>query len=90
MQLGELHKDVQKYVSALWDAGVAITIAAAEGIVMVHNRSLLVQHGGYIELTRDWALSLLNRIVFVKRTATTKAKSQHSEEEFQMLKKQSL
>ena len=92
--LGELDKDVQKYISALRDAGVAIgtkiTIAAAEGIIMAHNRSLLVQHGGYIELTRDWALSLLNRMGFVKRKATTKAKSQHSGEEFQMLKKQYL
>ena len=74
--LGELDKDVQKYISALRDAGVAIgtkiTIAAAEGIVMAHNRSLLVQHGGHIELTRDWALSLLSRMGFVKRKATTK------------------
>ena len=94
MLLGELDKDVRKYVSALWDAGIAIgtniTIAAVEGIVMVHNRSLLVQHGGYIELTCDWVLSLLNHMGFVKRKATTKAKSQYLEEEFKLLKKQHL
>ena len=51
-----------------------------------HDRTLLLQHGGHIELTRDWALSLLSRIGFVKRKATTKAKSQYSEEEFHQLK----
>ena len=62
--LGELNKDVQKYICALRDAWAAIstsvTIAAAEGIVTAHDRTLLVQHGGHIELTRYWALSLLS------------------------------
>ena len=58
--LGELDKDIQKYICALSDAGAAIstslTIAAAEGFVTAHDRTLLVQHGSHIELTRDWAL----------------------------------
>ena len=62
--LGELEKDVQKYICVLHDAGAAIstslTIAVAEGIMTAYDRTLLVQHGGHIELIRDWALSLLS------------------------------
>ena len=94
MLLSKLDKDVQRYISTLRDTGVAIgtkiTIAAAEGIVMAHNCSLLVQHGGYIELTHDWALSLLSRTGFIKRKTTTKAKSQYLEKEFQQLKERYL
>ena len=74
----------------LCDAGAAIstslTITAAEGIVTAYDQTQLVQNGGHIELTHDWALSLLSRIGFVKRKATSKAKSQYSEEEFHQLK----
>ena len=70
----------------LCDAGAAIstslTITAAEGIVTAYDQTQLVQNGGHIELTHDWALSLLSRIGFVKRKATTKAKLQYSEEEY--------
>ena len=88
--LGELDKKVQAYIQALRDAGGSIgsriVIAAAEGIVLAHDRTLLVQHGGHIHLTRDWALSLLSRMGFVKRKATTKADVQITEEQFQKIK----
>ena len=64
--LGDLDKKVQAYVRAVRHAGgsigSSIVIAAAEGIVTVHDRTLLVQYGGHINLTRDWALSLLSRM----------------------------
>ena len=64
--LGELDKKVQAYVRALRDAGgsigSSIVIADAEGIVTAHDRTLLVQYGGHINLTRDWSLSLLSRM----------------------------
>ena len=56
--------------------GSRIVIAGAEGMVLTHERYLLAQHGGHIHLTRDWALSLLSRIGFVKRKAITKAEVQ--------------
>ena len=40
-----------------------------------------------MELTRDWALSLLARLGFVKRRATTKANKQLCEEKFQKVKR---
>ena len=43
-----------------------------------------MQYGGHINLTCDWALSLLSRMGFVKRKATTKA--QITQEQFQQMK----
>ena len=34
--------------------GPSIVITAAEWIVTAHDRTLLVQYGGHINLTRDW------------------------------------
>ena len=69
--LGELAKEVQAYVQTLRDAGgsigSSIVIAAAEGIVTAHDRALLVQYSGHINLTRDWVLSLLSHMGFIKR-----------------------
>jgi hypothetical protein len=88
--LGELDDKVRAYVRALRDAGGSvgsrIVIAAAEGIVTATDRTMLVQHGGHINLTRDWALSLLSRMGFVKRKATTKAKANITPEQFQGMK----
>ena len=88
--LGELDQKVQVYIKALRDAGgsvgTSIVIAAAVGIITAHDRNLLVQNGGYINLTRDWGLSLLSRMGFVKRKATTKAKPQIDCQKFQQIK----
>ena len=43
-----------------------IVITAAEEIVTAHDTTLLVDRGDHIHLTRDWALSLLSRMGFVK------------------------
>jgi hypothetical protein len=45
----------------------AIVRAAAKGIVLSHDRSLLFENGGHIELTKSWARSLLKRMNMVKR-----------------------
>ena len=52
----------------------AITIAVAEGIVKKHNSNLLMCNGGHISLTKTWAQSILKRMGYVKRRASTKAK----------------
>ena len=66
--------------------GSRIVIAAAEGIVIAHDRTLLVERGGHIHLTRDWKLSLLSHMGFVKRKANTKAKAQVTQQQFQQMK----
>ena len=66
--------------------GSSIVIADAEGTVTAHDRTLLVQYSGHINLTHDWAMSLLSRMGFVKRKATTKATAQITQEQFQQMK----
>ena len=73
-----LDEQVQSYVLALRDAGAvintAIVMAEATGIVQNHNSRLLKCNGGHIEITKYWALSLLERMGYVKRKSSTKAK----------------
>ena len=73
-----LDKQVQCYIRATRSTGGTITttvvLAAGEAIVWTHNENLLHDEGGPIKLTRHWAKSLLDRMCFVKRKATTSAK----------------
>ena len=52
----------------------AITIATATGVVCKRDMSLLKENGGSLELTKNWAKSMLYRMGFVKRRGNTKAK----------------
>ena len=61
-------------------------MAAGEGIVCAYDRTQLVKHGGHIEITKTWAMSLLKRMGYVKRKATTKRPHGISEEDFKNLK----
>ena len=74
----DLDRQVQSYLLDTRKGGGAVTtdvaIAGALGIIRRKDSNLLAQNGGHIELTRDWARSLLDRMGFVKRKATTKAK----------------
>ena len=51
-----------------------VVLAAGEAVVWTHNKELLHNDGSPIKLTRHWAKSLLDRMCFVKRKATTSAK----------------
>ena len=51
-----------------------IAISAATGIVRRHNSNLLAVNGGHIVLTKHWTQYLMQRMGFVKRKATSKAK----------------
>ena len=57
--LGDFNQQVQKYLNSLRTADTAISaplvIAAAEGMIEAKDRTLLVEHGGSINLTRSWA-----------------------------------
>ena len=86
----ELDRKIQHYLRAIRDSGGAvntvITLAAARGIILKTNSTLLAEYDGHVMLTKDWAKSLLKRIKFVKRRATT-SKSKSVVEDFDAVKK---
>ena len=89
----DLDGKVQQYLKKVREAGGAVSsrtvIAAARGIAMSCNRNVLAEFGGSIVLNRYWGHSLLNRMNFVQRKATT-AKSKESEATFLVAKQQFL
>lgn len=74
----DLDRQVRTYLTSLRDVGgvvnTSIAIAAATGIIRRHNSNLLAVNGGHIVLTKYWAQYLMQRMGFVKRKATSKAK----------------
>ena len=93
--LGEqLDTKVQSYIKALRSAGTpigtSVLMAAATGILTCYDRTLLVEHGGHISISKTWAMSLLKRMGFVKRKATTKSTPAMSGETFERAKAQYL
>ncbi|CAC5362591.1 unnamed protein product [Mytilus coruscus] len=75
----ELDSKVQKYIDVLRDHGAVINtqivIAAAKGITIGTDKTLLVENGGSIEITKNWTKSLLLRMNFVKRRGSTACKN---------------
>ena len=76
LTLGDLDPKVQQYIRALRQAGApvgtTVIIAAAKGIVMSVDQTMLVENGGHIQMTKTWAQSLMHRMELVKRKASTK------------------
>ena len=72
----ELDDYVIMYIKHLRSSGAvvntAIVMAAGSGMVQYRDSNLLSINGGPISITKAWAKSLLSRIHFVKRSATTK------------------
>ena len=68
--LSSLQK-VQTYLKKVREGGgvvsARIAVAAAKGILLTCDRSLLAEYGGHIELKGDWTYSLLCRMKFVQR-----------------------
>ena len=66
LTLGNIDPQVQQYIRALRQAeapvGTSVIIAAAKGIVMSIDQTLLVENGGHIQLTKTWAQSLMHRM----------------------------
>ena len=52
----------------------AITMASATAVVRHEDRNLLLENRGSIDITANWAKSLLYRMGFVKRRGTTTIK----------------
>ena len=84
---------MQAYLRRVRDGGgvvsARIAIAAARGILLSTDKLKLLECGGHIQLNNTWAYSLLNRMKFVKRKATT-AKSKYTLENFAQLKQRFL
>ena len=74
----ELDRQVQLYILDLRDNGAVInstiTMAVAQGIINNFDSNLLLENGEHINLTKTWAKYLLQRLGFVKRRSSTKAK----------------
>ena len=64
---------------------MAIALGAARGIILKLNRTMLLENGGYVELTKAWARGLLGRMGYVKRRGKT-SKSKNLVENFDDLK----
>ena len=62
-----------------------IVVAAARGILLKCNRSMLAEYCGPVQLSRTWAHSLLKQMKFVQWRATT-SKSKHTVQNFSQLK----
>ena len=86
----ELDGKIQSYVKALRTAGTptgsSVVMAAAEGLVKAYDRTILVEYGGQVAITKSWAMSLLGRMGYVKRKATTKSTPGMSDKEFEEVK----
>ena len=86
----ELDEKVQLYLRKVREGGGAvlsrIAMAAARRILLKCDRGMLSEFGGPVELNKSWARSLLHRMKFVQRKATT-AKSKHTAADFVQVKR---
>ena len=85
----DLDQKVQLHLKKVREGGgvvsARIAIAAARGIVLTCDRSMLMEFGGHVELNRHWAYSLLHQMNFVQRKVTT-AKSKYAIADFDRVK----
>ena len=86
----KLDKLLQMYIRKIRDGGgsvsTRIVVAAARGLLLSYDKIKLEEFGGSLRLNRHWAYSLLRRMKFVRRKATT-SKSKYSDVNFSALKK---
>ena len=78
MYTNDMEMQVRAYLTALHANGgvvyTAIASGCSKGIVRSKDRSPLAVNGGHIVLTKSWSKHLLERMGFLKRRASTKAK----------------
>lgn len=74
LKLGQYDDLVKAYIRRLRVAGgvvnAQIVMTGAKGILMFKDSTLLKENGGTIDITKEWARSLLNRMGFSKRKGT--------------------
>ena len=88
----ELEDEVKVFIKSTRESGSIVNtetvMGTARGVVISHDATLLVENSEYINITKDWAQRLLQRMNLVKRKGTTKVKVFPSN--FEKLKKQFL
>ena len=76
--IGDFDSPVQGYIRMLRLSGGAVNarvvVAAARGLIIARNHSLIVDYGGHLNPEKTLAKSLLRRMGFVKRKASTSAR----------------
>jgi hypothetical protein len=86
----ELDKDVCDYIRSLREeSGVinsSIVQSVSRGVVLSKQKTLLPEYGGSLELSREWARSILDCLNFRKRKATKGVK--HLPEDFEKTKRE--
>ena len=86
----KIDDQLQLYLRKVREQGGIITasvvVAAARGLLMSLDHTMVLEHGGHVNLTRQWAYHFLGRMKFVRRKATT-SKSKFSPADFEALKK---
>ena len=84
----ELDSEVCDYICNLREEGGVISTnivqSIGRGVVLKRNKSLLPEFGGTLELSREWARSILDRLNFRKRKATKGIK--HLPDDFENVK----
>lgn len=69
---------VKAYIQLLTEKGGtvnrAITIAATKGFIISNDRSILKEHGGTVEIDKNWAQRLLEKMGYVRRKGTKAAR----------------
>ena len=88
----EFDKDVCDYIRSLREEGGVINSSIVQsvgrGVVLSKQKTLLPEYGGSLELSREWARSILDRLNFRKRKATKGVK--HLPEDFEKTKREYL
>ena len=73
-----LDEKLQEMIHSLRERQTAIssTVVAGlgQGLLLKHNKTLLNEYGGPLELNKSWAHSVLRQMGFTKRRATSKSK----------------
>ena len=84
---------LQKYLTQIHEEGGSVSSrivrAAARGILLAYDKAKLVEFGGHVSLSKQWAHSLLHRMNFVQRKRTT-SKGKFTVENFAQVKEQFL
>ena len=86
----DLDSKVQLYLKNVRNGGGVVSsriaMAAARGVLLSYDKYKLAEFGGHVVLNRHWAYSLLKRMKYAKRKATT-AKSKYTGSDFKEAKK---
>ena len=56
------------------DVNTTVVMAGAQGIILSRDSTKLQLHGGHINITKSWVMSLLIRMSFVKRKCSNAGK----------------